>query len=506
MPYLQFWKGNWRVRKPIPKSVQAVIGRGQYLTRGLGTPDRAEADRLAIPVIAEFQDIIDRAERGDWPPLGPEGAELIAYKWRGWAKRGDPEFLPGDSRDPVFASEDDFRASVTAYVAENWPSIKPGTTSFETVTGFARGECRIEKLNRPSATTNPISYHAPTPSDSPYKFSELIEDWALERDPKRKTRDEFESKITKLIAHLGHDNAAQVKDTDLISWKQKLLASGASHKTIENYLMVIKTLFNFAKKNKKIPTNPALEVSFQAKRRQKQLGYDDADAKKILLVARGETQPHRRWVAWIAAFSGARLEEICGANVADVYEFGGVWCLDIRLDNRGKDGSLKNLGSERKVPLHPAVIDEGFLGYVAKLPKDGPLFPNLTPDRYGRRGGSGSKRLCRWIRVNLGMDNGRKAPNHAWRHRFKSVSRRAGIDEEYHEALTGHTGEGSEGREYGEYDVQVLHREICKIKSPVGPDEEGSAKRSQHHVEAEYPEPPVTRQPRSTITSDQKSA
>src|SRR5438132_11109141 len=40
MPYLQLWKGKWRVRKPIPKSVQAVIGRGQYLTHGLGTANR----------------------------------------------------------------------------------------------------------------------------------------------------------------------------------------------------------------------------------------------------------------------------------------------------------------------------------------------------------------------------------------------------------------------------------------------------------------------------------
>jgi uncharacterized protein DUF6538 len=61
MPHLQLWKGKWRVRKPIPKSVQAVIGRGQYLTRGLGTSNRAEADRLAISVLAEFQDIIERA-------------------------------------------------------------------------------------------------------------------------------------------------------------------------------------------------------------------------------------------------------------------------------------------------------------------------------------------------------------------------------------------------------------------------------------------------------------
>ena len=54
------------------------------------------------------------------------------------------------------------------------------------------------------------------------------------------------------------------------------------------------------------------------------------------------------------------------------------WCLDIRLDNRGEHGSLKNLRSERKVPLHPAVKEEGFLKYVAKLPKNGPLFSSRS--------------------------------------------------------------------------------------------------------------------------------
>ena len=139
MPHLQLWKGKWRVRKPIPKSVQGVIGRGQYLTRGLGTSNRAEADRLAIPVLAEFQDIIERAGRGDWPPLDAEGAEIIAYKWVGWAAKQDPDYLPGEYREPVFTSEGEFAASVTAYLAEDWPSIKSGPKSLETVKGFARG-------------------------------------------------------------------------------------------------------------------------------------------------------------------------------------------------------------------------------------------------------------------------------------------------------------------------------------------------------------------------------
>ena len=470
MPYLQPWKGKWRVRKPIPKAVQPVLNRGQYLTRSLGTSNRTEADRLSIPIVAEFQEMIELAERGEWPPLSDEMFELIAYRWSSWVANHDPEHEPGF--DLVFSGEVKFRASVAAYLAREYPEIKPGTKTFDTVIGFARGEAKVEGSRRVAPTTRLTSQPGAgaTGDRAEYRFSELIDAWALQQQVTRKTRDEFESKAGNLIEHLGHDNAAAVNDTDVIIWKEALLKSGIAHRTVENHLNAIKTLFNFAADNKKITGNPAKKVRFRAKRREKRLGYDDAQAETILLAARAETHPnevHRRWVPWIAAFSGARLEEICGANVADVYPFGGIWCLDIRLDNRGESGSLKNKGSERKVPLHPAIIEEGFLKYVARLPKNGPLFPNLTPDVYGKRGGSGSKRLCRWIRLNLKMGNRRQAPNHAWRHRFETQSRRAGIEEQYIDALAGHTGRGGEGRAYGEYEVQVLAREIRKIKSPI---------------------------------------
>jgi len=93
----------------------------------------------------------------------------------------------------------------------------------------------------------------------------------------------------------------------------------------------------------------------------------------------------------IEAFTGAPLDEICGADAAGVYEFGGVWCLDIRLDNRGEDGSPKTEGSERKVPLYPALIAEGFLDHVRSLPKMGHCFPGITPDRFGSRAGNDAR-------------------------------------------------------------------------------------------------------------------
>jgi integrase len=292
---------------------------------------------------------------------------------------------------------------------------------------------------------------------------------------KAKTKYGWSKIINKLITHVGHDDAAAVTEDDLIEWKDKLVSSGLSPTTIENHLTVLRTLYNYARDNKRIPISPAADVKYRAKPdpRRKRRGYNEDDAGRILEAARKENYAHLRWVPWIEACTGARLDEICGAHAADVYEFGRVWCLDIRFDNRGADGSLKNEGSERKVPLHPALIAEGFLDYVRSLPKDGPLFPGITPDRFGSRAGNGTKTIGRWIRERVGITDPRKAPNHSWRHYFKSACRDAEIEEEYHDALTGHKGHGSEGRDYGEYYVRVLYREICKIESPVEPRRAG---------------------------------
>jgi hypothetical protein len=59
-------------------------------------------------------------------------------------------------------------------------------------------------------------------------------------------------------------------------------------------------------------------------------------------------------------------------------------------------GSLKNVNSERVVPVHSALQNEGFLKFVASVHK-GPLFAELSPDRFGGRGGTGTKIFSRWI-------------------------------------------------------------------------------------------------------------
>jgi len=49
-------------------------------------------------------------------------------------------------------------------------------------------------------------------------------------------------------------------------------------------------------------------------------------------------------------------------------------------------------------PLHPAIIEGSFPGYVCTI-KFGPLFPKLIPGKFGKRGGNGTKVVGRWVRL-----------------------------------------------------------------------------------------------------------
>src|SRR5262249_26705673 len=60
MPYLQPVRGKYRVRIEVPPELRPKIGKAN-LTKALGTGNEREATRLALPHIAEFMRIIERA-------------------------------------------------------------------------------------------------------------------------------------------------------------------------------------------------------------------------------------------------------------------------------------------------------------------------------------------------------------------------------------------------------------------------------------------------------------
>jgi len=195
------------------------------------------------------------------------------------------------------------------------------------------------------------------------------------------------------------------------------------------------------------------------------LGFDGHEAAHILKAASKETSPAYKWVPLLCAQSGARVSEVCQLRGEDIRCEDGVWYMYFRPEA----GSLKNPTSERRVPLHPHVLKAGFLDFVERSGK-GPLFYDPRRRRPGAKKPQPkivAKNVARWVHT-LGIEVGlqfRKAPNHAWRHLFRTMARDVGIEESVVDAILGHAPK-SVGRGYGETRLATSAKAIALIPLP----------------------------------------
>jgi integrase len=141
----------------------------------------------------------------------------------------------------------------------------------------------------------------------------------------------------------------------------------------------------------------------------------------------------------------------------------GVHFMEIKPAPDG--GSLKTPNSERKVPLHPALIEDGFLDFV-KTKGEGPLF-------YRRSSGDPNKQhayrgvtnhMAAWVREQ-GFGDPRKAPNHALRHWWKSTAARVDVQDSLADAIQGHAGH-SVASTYRHFDLKKLAEGVAAIPVP----------------------------------------
>ena len=89
---------------------------------------------------------------------------------------------------------------------------------------------------------------------------------------------------------------------------------------------------------------------------------------------------HHYWINCLLALTGARRAEIAGLLTTDILEENGIAFAYIRPNHlRG----LKKMHCKRRIPLHPQIIDLGFLDYVDGVRQQGRqvLFIEAVPQR-----------------------------------------------------------------------------------------------------------------------------
>ena len=309
----------------------------------------------------------------------------------------------------------------------------------------------------------------------PVPLRALFRDYLADRNRAGKGRTlakDWGPVIAQLIGFLGHDDARQITKRNLLDWRDHLLEDRGPRTVATVYLASIRTIFNWAVREDRLEDNPAQDVRQAVPKpvRIREKGFTAPEARAIVKACRSyapvpdmgvireypETTAAKRWIPLLCAHTGARVGEMAQLRKEDVRQEGAHHVLRITP----AAGTVK-AGGYRDVPLHPEMADLGFLAFVEGA-DPGPLFYRSDKGKpsLGKADGV-AKRLTDFLHAGKLVPEG-VSPNHAWRHRFKTVAREIGVSDRIVDAICGHAGRTA-GDDYGDVTVIAKARVIGEM-------------------------------------------
>lgn len=289
----------------------------------------------------------------------------------------------------------------------------------------------------------------------------------------------FPANATKTI------KAKTLAETVKIGQQEKKPTLAAS--TYNTYMQKLNAIMDYAVRELYISANPAkkLYVENIVKKKNQRNPFTLEQLKKIfhhkiyqelrlpalLYSPKSKKKPthSRYWIPLISLWSGMRLNEICQLYLSDITVLDKVHVILIR-DTDGEHDEIeteKRVKTEngiRFVPIHPALIEAGFLDYVESVRKanETRLFPNLTLDARGYY----SHEYTKWFSRHLKSIGAKTAKTsfHSFRHTYRDAVRKAQLPRDAHLQLGGWSS-GATDDDYGSgLDAKDLYEELCKIK------------------------------------------
>ncbi len=391
--------GTWEVRLVVPVECRAALGKNN-LTKRLGRVSPSDANRLAVPIVAEFQAQIGE-QSAMWKAMKQQSAEKQSVQ----LQKAVEAALSGKAAKPVAAVS--LLGLYEGYAKER--ELAPATQKrWRPVMDHL-----IAHLEHDNAA-------AVTPED--------IVEWkeVLLRDRSQRTVREVYLAAVKAVYSWGIENR-RVKENP---------ASGISVR---------------------VPKTRKLRSSGFTPEEAKMI------LREALHGDHSRVSPHyqraRRWVPWLCAYTGARVGEIAQMRGCDVKEISGFHVMNITPEA----GSTKT-AEARLLPVHPHLIEMGFIEFVRGAGDGALFYNpvrsrngNAANPQFKKAG----EHIAKWVRA-IGVKDQQIQPNHAWRHLFTTLSRTAGIDPEARDIIKGSVPR-TESEKYGDYDLTPLVREMEKF-------------------------------------------
>ena len=183
---------------------------------------------------------------------------------------------------------------------------------------------------------------------------------------------------------------------------------------------------------------------------------------KIYQKGGGKNQVPYYWVFILGILSGMRTNEMCQLRLSDLKKEKRIWFIHVE---GSEDTKVKTLTSIRKIPVHPILIDLGFIDYVGNLKrkKKDRIFWELRQSRDGY-----AKEVSRHFNEKflpaVGVWEKNVKVLYSTRHTFINCLYRKNVDENIIKSLVGHEKEFTMKHYGGDpFTPERLLKEISKV-------------------------------------------
>lgn len=490
--------GKYWLHMAVPKDLQDVYGKSQ-LRRTLDTkdPDTAETEvtlqkaefyetRVEKERTANLSSLVD-ALRPDQRRLYEEAGGLAGLLEEFQRSQTALAFAEPGTTDPVHM--------VAGPDYEPPEPVEPLTARLEEAEDRGRYEVLRAVAVVEGKTLKALGQKVEVPGEV-FGLGELAEVYAKDNKQPDKTKRGFATVVRRFIefhgdialegltlAHLReygkaaltlpkHTSSAKLRGLSMPELIRIANAEGLERvgtTTRDKDLSILKALTSFGKDEGYMPSDPWRGYSAvtakgkYAHRGKPRHPFKPAQVRAILdyAAANRDARTVDRWAPMLAAYQGARIEEICQMRCDDVYQVGETWVM--RITDEGEEQKVKNASSYRVIPLHSAVINAGFVDFAKARKGPQPLFQefegrskrlvNVRPDTDERMAGHYGKRFGRMLRKEVGIGD-KTRTFHSFRHTWEDAAGDVEMYQTHRKMLAGRSGEEGSQDGYGDGAMQ----------------------------------------------------
>jgi integrase len=397
--YLRKQHRKWWARFQVPKDVQDSIGKTEVWIN-LHTEDRKQAEARALREASAFRARVLEAR-------GMAGSvEEDALRWRRIIR--EERELPDN---PDVAVDAAILAAADRYVRGGRKAVVQAANRFHE---GSEGDALLELGGEKAKRFVDIAIGGVVP------LRPHVEAWALLREAEVETKTAAMDKaaVARFVEAFPFvDGVTKVAVHD---WAQRRKVQGnVSPTTVQREMSGIRSFWAYVRQRGEIAADapdPFAGLRFKSRVkdtvRARREGFTATEVAALFAEAGHQGDDELTDLIALAAYTGARREELCSLKIEDVR---GDWL---------KIADAKTEAGAREVPVHPRI--RSVIAKRIGKRSTGFVFEGLDSDKYGKRGDAVGKRFTR---LKTGLGHGATKTFHSIRHTVVHLLEGAGVPE-----------------------------------------------------------------------------